>query len=57
MIGLVYNINMELTAIADFKEKGAYDPLFFELSNIVGKNNGMWCAEAEKFLLLNAVSI
>lgn len=55
---MIYNnISMELTAIVDFKEKGACDPLFLELSNIVEKNNGMWCAEAEKFLLANSAPI
>mgnify|MGYP000918987693 CR=1 FL=1 len=55
---LIYtNIELELTAIADFKEKGKDDPLFAELARIVEKNNGLWCAEAEKYLLAHAKPI
>jgi L-sorbose 1-phosphate reductase len=55
---LVYtNIDMELTAIADFKEKGKTEPLFAALAEIADKNNGLWSAEAEKYLLANAKSI
>ncbi len=51
---LVYtNINLELTAIDDFKEKGKTDPRFARLAQIVEENNGLWCAEAEKYLLSN----
>jgi len=49
---LIYtNINMDLTAIEDFEKKGENDPLFAKLNQIVYNNNGLWCAEAEKFLL------
>ncbi len=52
---LIYtNIQMELTAISDFEEKGKDDPLFAELHNIVNKNNGLWSVEAEQYLLDNA---
>jgi hypothetical protein len=55
---LIYtNIELELTAISDFKEKGKIDPLFAELARIVEKNNGLWCAEAEKYLLAHAKPI
>ena len=55
---LIYNnIKLELTAIADFAEKGRTDPLFRQLDDIVKRNNGLWCAEAEKYLLANAPSI
>ncbi|MFS8501822.1 MAG: zinc-binding dehydrogenase [Caldicoprobacter sp.] len=55
---LIYtNIELELTAIADFKEKGKSDPLFAELARIVEKNNGLWCVEAEKYLLAHAKPI
>lgn len=55
---LIYtNIDMELTPISDFREKGKTDPLFSHLAGIVEKNNGLWCAEAEKYLLANAKSI
>lgn len=55
---LIYtNISMELTAIADFAEKGKTDPMFAKLAEIVEKHNGLWNAEAEKYLLENAKSI
>lgn len=55
---LIYNnLQLELTAIADFEEKGKNDPLFKKLDEIVKGNNGLWCAEAEKYLLSNAKSI
>lgn len=55
---LIYtNIDLELTAIADFKEKGNENPLFARLAEIVENNNGLWSTEAEKFLLANAKSI
>lgn len=51
---LIYtHINMPLTAIADFAELGKTDPFFKELADIVARNNGLWCAEAEQYLLAN----
>jgi threonine dehydrogenase-like Zn-dependent dehydrogenase len=51
---LIYtNIEMDLTAIDDFREKGKDDPRFAQLAEIVEKNNGLWCEEAEKYLLEN----
>ena len=38
---------------ADFAKLGESDPFFKELADIVAKNNGLWCPEAEKFLLAN----
>ncbi|MCX7841569.1 MAG: zinc-binding dehydrogenase [Clostridia bacterium] len=55
---LIYtNIDMELTAIVDFNEKGKTDPVFAKLAEIVDNNNGLWSAEAEKYLLANAKAI
>ena len=55
---LIYtNVELELTAIEDFEEKGDNDPFFAELAKIVEKNNGLWCVEAEKYLLENAPKI
>ena len=55
---LIYtNIEMELTAIDDFAEKGKTDPLFAALAEIVAKNNGLWCVEAEQYLLKHAKPI
>jgi threonine dehydrogenase-like Zn-dependent dehydrogenase len=49
---LIYtHIDMPLTAIDDFEKLGQTDDLFKSLANIVKKNNGLWCYEAEKFLL------
>jgi threonine dehydrogenase-like Zn-dependent dehydrogenase len=49
---LIYtHISMPLTAIADFAALGEKDPLFAELHGIVERNNGLWCAEAERYLL------
>jgi threonine dehydrogenase-like Zn-dependent dehydrogenase len=55
---LIYtNIDLELTAISDFKKKIKTDLLFTHLAKIVEKNNGLWSTEAEKYLLRNAKSI
>ena len=49
---LIYTgIDMPLTAIADFAELGRTDPLFAELDALCRANNGLWSAEAERFLL------
>lgn len=55
---LIYtNIDMELTAVADFEEKGRKQPLFAELAKIVNQDNGLWSTEAEKYLLSHAKTI
>lgn len=55
---LVYNhISMPMTAIADFAKLGETDPFFKDLAEICAKNNGIWSAEAEEYLLKNAKSI
>ena len=55
---LIYTqISMPLTAISDFAALGQNDPLFARLAEIVGANNGLWNADAEKYLLANATSI
>ena len=49
---LIYtHINMPLTAIEDFEELGRQDPRFAELHRIVEANGGLWCFEAENYLL------
>ncbi len=49
---LIYTqIEMPLTAIADFAKLGETDPLFAKLAEITERNNGLWSAEAEKCLL------
>lgn len=55
---LIYtNILLELTAIADFAEKGKSCPMFAELHRLVKERSGLWNAEAEKYLLANAKPI
>jgi threonine dehydrogenase-like Zn-dependent dehydrogenase len=55
---LIYtNIEMELTAIEDFKEKGTADPLFAKLAELVDSHNGLWSVEAEEYLLAGAKPI
>ncbi|MFP4484828.1 MAG: zinc-binding dehydrogenase [Spirochaetaceae bacterium] len=51
------NIKLDLTAIDDFEEKGKRDPLFAGLAEITAGHNGLWSAEAEKYLLENAEPI
>lgn len=52
---LIYtHVSLPLTAISDFEEKGKSDPFFAELDRICKKHNGLWNAEAEKYLLTNA---
>lgn len=51
---LIYtHIDLPLTAIDSFEELGKTDPRFKVLAEFVAKNNGLWCAEAEKYLLEN----
>ncbi|HHU63389.1 MAG TPA: zinc-binding dehydrogenase [Clostridiales bacterium] len=55
---LIYNdIDLELTAIEDFRKKGRTNPMFEKLAEIVEANNGLWCTEAEEYLLANAKPI
>lgn len=51
---LIYTgIDMELTAIDEFAAKGKTNPHFARLAEITARNRGLWCAEAEKYLLQN----
>ncbi len=55
---LIYtHVDMPLTAIDDFEEKGKEDPFFKALADIVAKNGGFWCGEAEQYVLNNAKKI
>lgn len=47
-------LDIPLVALADFETLGKTDPLYAELDKIVKAHNGIWCAEAEKYLLENA---
>ncbi len=49
---LVYNhISMPMTALTDFAKLGESDSRFRDLHEIVSGNRGLWCAEAEEYLL------
>lgn len=49
---LIYtHVDMPLTAIADFAEKGKTDPFYAKLAELTDKTNGLWNAEAEAYLL------
>ncbi len=49
---LIYtHIAMPLTALTDFRAKGAEDARFTALADIVDAHNGLWSPEAEESLL------
>jgi hypothetical protein len=51
----MYNhIEMPLTAITEFAEKGKSNPVYKTLAEICERNKGLWSFEAEKYLLANA---
>ena len=51
---LIYtHINLPLTALIDLEEKGKTDERFKVLDGLVKANNGLWNADAEKYLLEN----
>jgi len=52
---LIYpHVEMPLTAIADFKNLGESNPVYAELHKICENSLGLWCVEAETYLLDNA---
>ena len=49
---LIYtHINLPLTALDDLAALGKTDVRFATLAELVEKNGGLWCAEAERYLL------
>lgn len=53
-----YNeLDLPLIAISDLKELGKENELYRVLGEIVERNGGIWCAEAENYLLANAPRI
>jgi len=49
---LIYNhIDMMLTAISAFEQKGKTDPVFAELHDICAENHGLWNLAAEDYLM------
>lgn len=52
---LIYTqISMPLVALEDLEKLGQRDCLFAELAQIVAEHNGLWCTEAEQYLLAHA---
>lgn len=51
---LIYNhVNMPLTPIADFSEKGKTNPVYAQLADACARHKGLWNTEAEEILLTN----
>ena len=51
---LIYtHIELPLTALSDFENLSKTDSRFKVLDELVKSNNGLWCTEAEKYLLAN----
>lgn len=51
------HIDLPIAAIDDLSELGKADPMMAELAKIVEANGGLWCVEAEQYLLANAKKI
>lgn len=51
------HLKLPMVAVEDFGKVGETDPLFAKLDEIVKANGGLWCAEAEAYLLANAPKI
>ena len=50
-----YNeLDLPLIAVADLAKLGETNDLYKNLAEIVERNGGIWCAEAEEYLLANA---
>lgn len=49
--------SLPLSAIEDFGRLGESDPFFAALHEICSRHNGLWCAEAERYLLEHAPNI
>lgn len=47
------HLNMPMVAVDDLKELGKDNALYAALAEIVERNGGLWCAEAENYLLAN----
>ena len=54
---LIYtHLNMPLTALSELRDKGKDDPRFATLADIVDAHKGLWCPEAEEYLLAHFIS-
>ncbi len=55
---LIYtHIDMPLTPIAEFAERGKTHPVFQALAEICDRHNGLWSVEAEEYMLAHAAEI
>lgn len=55
---LIYtHIDMPLTALAEFEEKGKTNPVYAELDKICKAHQGLWSVEAEEYLLSHAENL
>lgn len=54
---MVTHVRMPMMAISDFAEKGKTYPFFAELDRIYSGHNGLWCKDAEDYLLADAPEI
>jgi len=55
---MCYNaISLPMTAIEEFENLEKTNAMFKKLNEIVKKNNGLWCEDAENYLLENAPKI
>ena len=55
---LVYTqIALPLVALTDLRARSAQNPMFAGLADIVERNNGLWSAKAERYLLSHAQPI
>lgn len=55
---LIYtHIDMPLTALAEFEEKGKTNPVYAELNKICKAHQGLWSVEAEEYLLSHAENL
>ncbi len=52
---ICYNeLDIPMVALTDFAELGKTDPMWKTLDEIVKRNGGLWCTEAEQYLLAHA---
>ena len=55
---LIYtHIDMPLTALVEFEEKGKSNPVYAELDKICKAHQGLWSVEAEEYLLSHAAEL
>lgn len=55
---LIYtHLEMPLTPISEFEEKGKSNPVYAKLDEICKRHKGLWSIEAEKYLLENAEKV